>query len=99
MTASPRRGRREGPPAGMADGASHLAGARRVCDAADCATFEGKGGKATVPLKLDSRGDESGCGDCAALSAFPSVGVGELDAPTILSPGPGLPGGDTVPHR
>lgn len=83
----------------MADGASHLAGARRVCDAADCATFEGKGGKATVPLKLDSRGDESGCGDCAALSAFPSVGVGELDAPTILSPGPGLPGGDTVPHR
>lgn len=38
--------------------------------------FKGKGAKATVPLELDSRGDESGCGDCAALSAFPICGGG-----------------------
>ena len=67
--------------------------------AADCATFEGKGGRGTVRLKLDAGGDESGCGDCAALSASSSVGVGELDIPTVLSAGPGLPGGDASPRR
>lgn len=79
-------GRRDGPPAGEEDWASHLAGASGVCGVSRLPTSRDGGDMGTVPCKLEICGEKRGLLDCTVhLLSLRAWGVGRSNDTIYLA--------------